>query len=70
MNLNFVLRQGLEFPGGRVAFTNQLNFISGSADKRIPCYRVLDDFGNPIHIGFSPQVKSSKKLGEIIIIII
>ncbi|XP_073306334.1 2-oxoisovalerate dehydrogenase subunit alpha 1, mitochondrial-like isoform X1 [Primulina huaijiensis] len=37
--------QGLDFPGGRVAFTTQMKFISEYPEKRIPCYRVLDDDG-------------------------
>lgn len=40
--------QALDFPGGKVAFTNQMSFISESADKRVPCYRVLDGNGEPI----------------------
>lgn len=40
--------QGLDFPGGRVAFTTQMKFISEYPEKRIPCYRVLDDDGYPI----------------------
>ncbi|KAL3513767.1 hypothetical protein ACH5RR_026484 [Cinchona calisaya] len=40
--------QALDFPGGRVAFTSQMNFISESSGKRVPCYRVLDDDGYPI----------------------
>ncbi|KAL8481893.1 hypothetical protein ACS0TY_028147 [Phlomoides rotata] len=37
--------QGLDFSGGRVTFTPQMQFISESSDQRIPCYRVLDDDG-------------------------
>jgi hypothetical protein len=37
----------MDFPGGKVAYTTELSFISESADKRIPCYRVLDDNGEP-----------------------
>ncbi|KAK4490156.1 hypothetical protein RD792_000813 [Penstemon davidsonii] len=40
--------KAIDFPGGRVAFTPQIKFISESPDKRIPCYRVLDDDGYPI----------------------
>lgn len=40
--------QGIEFPGGRVAFSHQMKFISEASDKRVPCYRVLDDDGYPI----------------------
>lgn len=38
--------QGLDFPGGRVAFTSNMKFLSDSPNERIPCYRVLDDDGN------------------------
>ncbi|XP_019175295.1 PREDICTED: 2-oxoisovalerate dehydrogenase subunit alpha 1, mitochondrial isoform X2 [Ipomoea nil] len=37
--------QTLDFPGGRVPFTAQMKFISEATDRRIPCYRVLDDDG-------------------------
>lgn len=38
----------MDFPGGKVAYTSQIKFISGSSVKRIPCYRVLDDDGKLI----------------------
>ena len=38
----------MDFPGGRVTFTSEMRFISESAEKRVPCYRVLDDEGEPI----------------------
>lgn len=38
----------MDFPGGRVTFTSEMRFISESAEKRVPCYRVLDDDGEPI----------------------
>ncbi|KAK6939957.1 Dehydrogenase, E1 component [Dillenia turbinata] len=40
--------QGLDFPGGRVAFTPKLRFLPESPEERVPCYRVLDDDGEPI----------------------
>ncbi|KAJ4715352.1 2-oxoisovalerate dehydrogenase subunit alpha 2, mitochondrial-like [Melia azedarach] len=43
-----VNNQFLDFPGGKVAFTPEMRFISESSDERIPCYRVLDDNGQPI----------------------
>ncbi|KAH9717446.1 2-oxoisovalerate dehydrogenase subunit alpha 2 [Citrus sinensis] len=42
-----VNNQFLDFPGGRVAFTPNMRFISESSEERIPCYRVLDDDGQP-----------------------
>ncbi|KAL5752169.1 hypothetical protein ACOSQ2_022676 [Xanthoceras sorbifolium] len=40
--------QVLDFPGGKVAFTPKMRFISESSEERVPCYRVLDDNGQPI----------------------
>ncbi|WCJ31566.1 2-oxoisovalerate dehydrogenase subunit alpha 2 mitochondrial [Euphorbia peplus] len=41
--------QFLDFPGGRVAFTPQLTFLSERPHDRVPCYRVLDDHGCLLH---------------------
>jgi 2-oxoisovalerate dehydrogenase E1 component alpha subunit len=38
----------LDFPGGQVAFTPEMRFLSESPKERIPCYRVLDDDGQLI----------------------
>lgn len=38
----------LNYPGGKVKFTSDLNFILGSQEERIHCYRVLDENGQPI----------------------
>lgn len=46
--LSLLYGQALDFPGGKVEFTSDMNFISESADKRVPCYRVLDDDGELI----------------------
>ncbi|GMH06704.1 hypothetical protein Nepgr_008544 [Nepenthes gracilis] len=40
--------QLLDFPGGKVGITSQMRFISETNDWRVPCYRVLDDDGQPI----------------------
>jgi hypothetical protein len=37
--------QFIDFPGGKVAFTSEMRFISDSPHKRVPCYRVLDNDG-------------------------
>ncbi|CAJ2667632.1 unnamed protein product [Trifolium pratense] len=37
--------QVIDFPGGKVAFTSEMRFISDTSHKRVPCYRVLDDDG-------------------------
>ncbi|MCD9640860.1 hypothetical protein HAX54_026568 [Datura stramonium] len=40
--------QVMDIPGGEVPITAQMKFISESSEKRLPCYRVLDDDGYPI----------------------
>lgn len=40
-------QQVVDFPGGTVKFIPELRFISESPHERIPCYRVLDDNGEP-----------------------
>ncbi|KAF8026530.1 hypothetical protein BT93_F3117 [Corymbia citriodora subsp. variegata] len=48
--------QVLDFPGGKVAFTSKMQFISETSEKRVPCYRVLDDYGQQIEYDCSAQV--------------
>ncbi|KAK0577099.1 hypothetical protein LWI29_027779 [Acer saccharum] len=38
--------QALDFPGGKVTYTSEMTFIPESQEKRVPCYRVLDDNGD------------------------
>ncbi|CAL5348507.1 unnamed protein product [Camellia sinensis] len=52
--------QALDFLGGNVAFTSDLSFISEVPEKKVHCYRVLDDDGYPITSNNFPQV--SKEL--------
>ncbi|KAL0709266.1 hypothetical protein Bca4012_016244 [Brassica carinata] len=40
--------QVMDFPGGKVAFTPEIRFISESNEERVPCYRVLDDNGQQL----------------------
>ncbi|XP_038885350.1 2-oxoisovalerate dehydrogenase subunit alpha 1, mitochondrial [Benincasa hispida] len=40
--------QELDFPGGRVPFTNEMRFIAESTQQRVPCYRVLHENGDTI----------------------
>ncbi|PON35296.1 Dehydrogenase, E1 component [Trema orientale] len=54
-------QQGLDFPGGRVTFTSEMRFISESAGKRVSCYRVLDDDGDPI-MKSSVEVQVTKEI--------
>lgn len=39
---------GVDFPGGRVAFTSEMTFLPESNEKRVQCYRVIDDDGYPL----------------------
>ncbi|XP_015932555.1 2-oxoisovalerate dehydrogenase subunit alpha 2, mitochondrial [Arachis duranensis] len=52
--------QVIDFPGGKVAFTSEMRFISESIQKRVPCYRVLDDNGMPMK--YSNYVQISKEM--------
>ncbi|KAF7846906.1 hypothetical protein BT93_L3604 [Corymbia citriodora subsp. variegata] len=38
----------MDFPGGKVAFTPKMSFISESPEERAHCYRVLDEDGQPL----------------------
>ncbi|KAF7829777.1 2-oxoisovalerate dehydrogenase subunit alpha 2, mitochondrial-like [Senna tora] len=53
--------QAIDFPGGKVAYTCEMRFISESAEKRVPCYRVLDDNGELV--SHSNHVQVSKEMG-------
>lgn len=57
---NGAYSQFLDFPGGQVAFTPEMRFLSESPKERIPCYRVLDDDGQLIQ--GSIDVGSVRKL--------
>lgn len=46
----------LNFPGGRVPITTRMKFIAESSEKRLPCYRVLDDDGYLIRCSIFEQV--------------
>ncbi|KAI4337895.1 hypothetical protein L6164_016260 [Bauhinia variegata] len=54
--------QAIDFPGGRVAFTSEMRFIAESANKRVPCYRVLDDNGEPMP--YSDYLQISKEMAR------
>ncbi|KAJ9564906.1 hypothetical protein OSB04_000872 [Centaurea solstitialis] len=47
-NIVFKESQGEEFPGGKIGFTSEMNFLPGSSEKRVQCYRVLDEDGYPL----------------------
>jgi len=40
--------QAIDFPGGNVKFIPQMRILSESQQHRVPCYRVLDDNGEPL----------------------
>ncbi|WVZ88761.1 hypothetical protein U9M48_035237 [Paspalum notatum var. saurae] len=40
--------QAIDFPGGKVSFVAEMNFLPDSQKERINCYRVLDDDGRTI----------------------
>ncbi|KAG6475651.1 hypothetical protein ZIOFF_064880 [Zingiber officinale] len=39
------MKKELDFPGGKVMFVPEMNFLPGSTSERINCYCVLDDNG-------------------------
>nr|ACF85669.1 unknown [Zea mays] len=41
-------QQAVDFPGGKVSFVAEMNFLPESTRERINCYRVLDDDGRTI----------------------
>ncbi|KAL9234217.1 hypothetical protein vseg_009112 [Gypsophila vaccaria] len=45
---DYASSQGMDFPGGRVMYTSHMSFIPEAAETRVPCYRVLNDNGEPI----------------------
>lgn len=49
--------QVLNFPGGEVKFTPEMNFLSDLPEERIHCYRVLDDSGWPVSSNFVQMEK-------------
>uniref|UniRef100_A0A7N0TUK6 3-methyl-2-oxobutanoate dehydrogenase (2-methylpropanoyl-transferring) n=1 Tax=Kalanchoe fedtschenkoi TaxID=63787 RepID=A0A7N0TUK6_KALFE len=51
-----IISTWLDFPGGRVRFTSEMQFLRQSPEKRIPCFRLLDDAGHPIPPHAFPQL--------------
>ncbi|KAH9691458.1 2-oxoisovalerate dehydrogenase subunit alpha 1 [Citrus sinensis] len=51
--------QVLDFPGGKVGYTSEMRFIPESSEKRVPCFRVLDDNGELIKGSDFQQVMDS-----------
>nr|CAB08111.1 branched chain alpha-keto acid dehydrogenase E1-alpha subunit [Solanum lycopersicum] len=48
--------QDLDFPGGKIPLTSQMKFISEASEKRLPCYRVLNDDGSLISNSIHDQL--------------
>lgn len=42
-------RDQVDFPGGKISFVGEMNFLPESQRERINCYRVLDDDGGTIY---------------------
>ncbi|XP_060182660.1 2-oxoisovalerate dehydrogenase subunit alpha 1, mitochondrial-like [Lycium barbarum] len=61
-DLNDEDQHTLNFPGGRVPITSQMKFILESSEKRLPCYRVLDDDGYLIPGSIFEQVSKGLAL--------
>ncbi|KAI3820410.1 hypothetical protein L1987_07957 [Smallanthus sonchifolius] len=54
--------QGTDFPGGQIAYTTKMNFLPGSSEKRVQCYRVLDEDGYPMQSNVSELVSKEVAL--------
>ncbi|KAL3524565.1 hypothetical protein ACH5RR_012937 [Cinchona calisaya] len=50
---NFGEPRVLNFPGGMVKFTSELDFLPESREERIHCYRILDENGQPTSSNFA-----------------
>ncbi|KAI3672799.1 hypothetical protein L6452_38899 [Arctium lappa] len=60
-NNTFEESKGEEFPGGKIFFTSEMNFLPGSSEKRVQCYRVLDE--NGYHVSSTTMEHVSKEVG-------
>lgn len=56
------MRQEMDFPGGRVAFTSEMRFIAETPEKRVNCFRVLDDNGHVVSSSRFDQVSKETAL--------
>uniref|UniRef100_A0ACD5XNW3 Uncharacterized protein n=1 Tax=Avena sativa TaxID=4498 RepID=A0ACD5XNW3_AVESA len=48
--------QVVDFPGGKLSFVGEMNFVPESQRERIKCYRVLDDDGGTIYSSIFKEV--------------
>ncbi|KAL3682093.1 hypothetical protein R1sor_000115 [Riccia sorocarpa] len=46
----------LDYPGAKTTFTHELKFIPENAAEPVPCYRLLNDFGQPLPWAQLPQM--------------
>ena len=54
-----LILQAVDFPGGKVSFVAEMNFLPDSMKERINCYRVLDDDGRTISGSRFQEVRCS-----------
>jgi 2-oxoisovalerate dehydrogenase E1 component alpha subunit len=49
--------QFLNFPGGNVPYINEMQFVSESSAVRVPCFRLLDEYGQVVEHACLPEVR-------------
>lgn len=54
-----LFEQGIDFPGGKIAYTTEMNFLPGSSKTRVECYRILDEDGYQVSSNMLKHVTSS-----------
>ncbi|KAJ0920715.1 putative 3-methyl-2-oxobutanoate dehydrogenase (2-methylpropanoyl-transferring) [Helianthus annuus] len=54
--------KAMDFPGGKITYTTEIDFLPASSDKRVQCYRVLDKDGYPISYNMSELVSKEVAL--------
>ncbi|MFS7940961.1 putative 3-methyl-2-oxobutanoate dehydrogenase (2-methylpropanoyl-transferring) [Helianthus anomalus] len=52
----------MDFPGGKITYTTEINFLPALSDKRVQCYRVLDKDGYLISSNMSELVSKEVAL--------
>ncbi|XP_023755689.1 2-oxoisovalerate dehydrogenase subunit alpha 2, mitochondrial isoform X1 [Lactuca sativa] len=53
------IQGSMDFPGGKIGFTSEMRFLPESSEKRVQCYRVLDDNGYELS---SPKQHMNKEV--------
>ncbi|XP_076937156.1 2-oxoisovalerate dehydrogenase subunit alpha 1, mitochondrial-like [Bidens hawaiensis] len=54
--------RAMDFPGGEITYTTEMKFLPGSSEKRVQCYRVLDEDGYLISSNMSELVSKDVAL--------